>query len=491
MVHARTSAGSVIGRSRSPLPWVAAAALLFCAALAMRFPGVAMYDSVTQYQQAVSGSYDDWHPPIMAHAWALLNHVHGGTAPLFLIQMLLWWSGLGLLAAALGQQRRHGAAALVLLVGIAPLWLGWTTVVLKDAEMACCLVAAAGLAGYWRFDRRNLPSWAVAMIAILLTYATLVRGNAVFATIPFALALAGWPRRDRLWVQVLAGVVLTLAVLAISPFINHRLLRAAPSGVERVLPLYDMVGIAHYARLPSIAAVPPALWAESEQKGCYTPYYWNPYGEDRQCGGIGTAAVFEDGAVPHLMRDWMGQVLRHPIAYARHRLSHLNSNLRFWVRGSEPDATPPIDSEPNKDGLGARPNAGARLLVSAATIMLATPLGWPVFWLAIAGALTWASAGRTEPQARLGRALAISALCMSGSFAVVSIASDLRYHLWSMVAAALALILLIDARALDRRRALISGGLVLAVVAIGIVARLGAAAPVYIPVMPPATASTA
>jgi hypothetical protein len=80
---------------------------------------------------------------------------------------------------------------------------------------------------------------------------------------------------------------------------------------------------------------------------------------------------------------------------------------------------------------------------------------------------------------------------MSGSFAVVSIASDLRYHLWSMVAAALALILLIDARALDRRRALISGGLVLAVVAIGIVARLGAAAPVYIPVMPPATASTA
>ncbi|WP_420136741.1 hypothetical protein [Sphingomonas sp.] len=490
MTYVRSSAGSVIGRSRSPVPWMLAAALLFVASLAMRFPGVAMYDSVTQYQQAVSGNYDDWHPPIMAHAWALLNHIHGGTAPFFIVQMLLWWSGLGLISVALGQQRRHGAAALVLLVGIAPLWLGWTTVVLKDAQMACCLAAATGLAAYWRFDRRNMPGWAVAAIAILLIYATLVRGNAVFATVPFAMALVGWPRRDRLWVQVTTGIVLMLAVIAVSPFINHRLLLAAPSGVERVLPLYDMVGITHYARLPSIAAIPPALWAESEQKGCYTPYYWNPYGEDRQCGSIGTAAVFAEGAEPHLMRDWAGQVLRHPVAYARHRLSHLNSNLRFWVRGTEPDAIPPIDSEPNKDGLGAPPTAGARMLISAATLMLATPLGWPIVWLAVAAGLTWASTGRTEPQARLGRALAISALCMSGSFAVVSIASDLRYHLWSMVAAALALILLIDARALYRRRALISGAVVLGVIAIGTAARLGAASPVYIPVMPPATASS-
>src|SRR3954464_13815576 len=128
-------------RSRAAAPWVIAAFLLFGATLAMRFPGVAMYDSVAQFEQAVAGEYADWHPPIMARTWALLNRYHSGTEPFFVIQMLLWWGGLGLLSTALARQQKHGAAALTLVVGMSPLWLGWATVVLKDAQMACCLLA--------------------------------------------------------------------------------------------------------------------------------------------------------------------------------------------------------------------------------------------------------------------------------------------------------------------------------------------------------------
>ena len=46
-------------RSRASTPWVISAFLLFGAALAMRFPGVAMYDSVGQYEQAATGIYAD------------------------------------------------------------------------------------------------------------------------------------------------------------------------------------------------------------------------------------------------------------------------------------------------------------------------------------------------------------------------------------------------------------------------------------------------
>ncbi|WP_116091421.1 hypothetical protein [Sphingomonas crusticola] len=471
----------VVERSRSPIPWLLCAFLLFGITIGMRTPGVAMYDSVAQYEQAVAGEYADWHPPIMARTWALLNHYQDGTGPFFFLQMLLWWGGLGLLSVGLGRQRKHGAAALVLVVGIAPLWLGWATVVLKDAQMACCLVAVTGLCAFWRLDGRKVPQGALAAIVLLLSYATLVRGNAVFATIPFALALFDWPSPTRTWVKGAAAIVLILGVLAISPLINRHLLGAQASGVERALPLYDLAGIAHHARLPTIAALPSAQWAEAERKGCYTPYFWNPYGEPRQCGEAGTAAVFEEGAAPHLLREWVGQVVRHPLAYVRHRLGHLNANLRFWVSAGEPDAIPPLESEPNEYGLGAPANAAARSLVAAATVMAASPLGWPIVWLVIAAGLLWASTGRVEPQVRLGRALALSALCMSASFAVVSIASDLRYHLWSMVAAALALILLIDAKALDRRRSIVSAVIVLGVVLTATAARLGLAAPLYVP----------
>jgi hypothetical protein len=468
-------------RSRAAAPWVIAAFLLFGTTLAMRFPGVAMYDSVAQYEQAVSGEYADWHPPIMARTWALLNHYHAGTEPFFVIQMLLWWGGFGLLSVALARQQKHGAAALALVAGMAPLWLGWATVVLKDAQMACCLLAVTGLVAYWRLRERKLPQGAVLAVGLLLLYATLVRGNAAFATIPFALALFDWPRSTRPWIKGAAAVLLILGVLAVSPLINRHLLGAEASGVERALPLYDLAGIAHHAGLPAIGALPSARWAEAERKGCYTPYFWNPYGEEKLCGAVGTAAVFADGAAPHLLRDWVGQVARHPLAYAEHRVRHLNSNLRFWVSAGEPDAIPPLQSEPNSDGLGAPATPAARALIAAATIMATSPLGWPVVWLAIAASLLWASARKTGPQARLGRALAWSALCMSGSFAIVSIASDVRYHLWSMVAAALALILLIDARALDRRRGVISGAMVLGIVFIATAARLGLAAPLSVP----------
>lgn len=473
-------------RSRSSIPWIVSTFLLFGATLAMRFPGVAMYDSVAQYEQATSGVYADWHPPIMARTWALLNHFKDGTEPFFLIQMLLWWGGIGAISAALGRRQKHGAAALVLLVGIAPLWLGWATVILKDAQMACCLVAAAGLAAHYRLDERRMPRWAIGLALLLIAYATFVRGNAAFATIPFGLALFDWPRLPKLWNRWLAALVLVGAALIFNPILNNTILRAEHTGVENSLPLYDMAGIAHKAHLASLPGLDPQGWALAEQKKCYTPYFWNPYGEDSECGFVGDAVIFDHLDDRRMITEWAKLVAAHPLAYLEHRAGHINANLRFWVGRGEPDVYPPEDSEPNEDGLGVPANPGGQGLIAAARIMAISPLGWPICWLVVSAGLLWASAGLTDPQARLGRALALSACCMSGSFAFVSIASDLRYHLWSMVAAALALILLVDTRALDRQRGFIAGGVLIGVIALGTAARLGGAAPVYVP-LPVAT----
>ena len=233
--------------------------------------------------------------------------------------------------------------------------------------------------------------------------------------------------------------------------------------------------------------------------------------EARRLVPIDELAPYQDPAADpgeflelHSMQDWVWEaieqlspalrlplVLRHPLAYTQHRLGHFNSNLRFWVDAHQPDADPPLESEPNQYNLGAPANAAGGALIDAAHAMALSPLGWPVAWLALAAGLVWAAKASPDPQARIGRALALSALCMSSSYAVISIASDLRYHLWSMVAAALALILLLDTRALDRRRGFIAGGALVAVIAIGTIARLGAASPVSVPLPPALTAPPA
>ena len=99
------------------LRWPVAGAGLLLASLATFWPGIAMYDSVVQYQQVLAGVFDDWHPPAMARLWALFGD--HGTAPMFVLQMVGYWAGLGLIAAALAGSARRGAGLAVLALGLA------------------------------------------------------------------------------------------------------------------------------------------------------------------------------------------------------------------------------------------------------------------------------------------------------------------------------------------------------------------------------------
>lgn len=450
--------------------WLAAA-VLFAAALAIRWPGVAMFDSISQYEQATSGAYNDWHPPIVARLWSLLLPIHRGTQPMLVLQMLAWWGGLGLIAAALARNGRGKAAAWVLAIGACPLWLGWATVILKDVQLAASLVLATGVVAHWRLAGRALPRWAVAAVAILILYASFTRGNSAFATVPLALGLWGWGGARRPTIKtgmMLAGVAL---IVGVSPLVNRTLLGAEDSGVARALPLYDITGIAVHAPLASLPGIAPFEWGEARQRDCYTPYFWNPYGEPTQCDWIGRKVAFDPGPGDHINRLWLTLLLAHPVAYAEHRLVHLNSNLRFIVGTREPDAVPPATSEKNEYGLGAPASEPAKWLLTGALWVVKTPLGWPVVWLVLSLGLVWAARDAESAQARLGRALAASAAVMSGSYALVSIASDLRYHLWSMVAGALALALLADARAVPRARLRLLVAPAVAVALVALVAR--------------------
>src|SRR3954452_18115298 len=177
---------------RGPALAFAAAVAAWAAMLVIWWPGAAMYDSVDQYGQALRGAYDDWHPPIMARLWSLFLLAWPGQAPMFVLQAALYWLGLGLVAAALARERAPRAAAAMLALGALPLFAGWQAAVLKDAQMTGAMLAATGIACWWRLAGRRLPVAAGAVVALLLLYAALVRTNAVFAVAPLACGLFGW-----------------------------------------------------------------------------------------------------------------------------------------------------------------------------------------------------------------------------------------------------------------------------------------------------------
>ena len=411
------------------------AALLALATLLVFAPGYAQYDTVAQFGQVLSGAFDDWHPPAMVQLWTWLHPLGGGTAPMFAVQVVLYWTGLGLIAAALpGRWRQAGVLAL----GASPLFLGWQVVVLKDAQMVAAAIAATGIVAAFQLRRRRVPVVAVAIAAALFLYALLVRANAVFALAPLIAALlagGGMIRRGAL------AIAITAAVLAGSGTINHRLLGAAASGVEKTQPLFDLTGIAARSDASAATGLSRTDVRLLRARRCVSPFFWDPLGEPSRCAAI----VAPLSALPggRLYARLAGAVLHHPLAYAEQRLSHWNVTERWLVPAGLPGAAPPTANEPNDVGLvpPAQPAAGWQRV---AATLADTPLGWAIAWLVAAVLLAAGivSAPVTAPDDRVRRRIALgllaSAVALEASFLVVSIASDLRYHLWPMLATGVA-----------------------------------------------------
>ncbi|MFK3890859.1 hypothetical protein [Sphingomonas sp. NPDC079357] len=452
-------------------PHLFVGALLFAASLALFWPGYATYDTLQQYQQVVSNHLDDWHPPIMARLWQALLPLGHGTAPLLAAQLAGYWLGLTLIADALAVTRRRGAGWVVLVVGLLPPLLGWQAVVLKDAQLVGAALAATGLVARYRLRDRPVPPAITVAAAILFGYALLVRANAVFALAPL---IVGFISLRHPVARVGASLSIVAAVLALSGPINHRLFGAAASDVATTQPRYDLAGIAARTDGAIIAGLPTGTGVALRAAHCVTPYFWDPLGDTPAC--VTALGPLDSRTTGTLYRQLGNEAARHPAAYLAQRAAHLNMTWRWLVPSRLPGAEPPSLSEPNTQELG-NPGRAAAAWQMVAGHMVRTPIGWPFAWN-VAACLLLAAACRTRasPPRRLALALLTSALALEASFAAISIAADLRYHLWPIIATALAAVLLLD-RLPSRRHLVIVAGAGLLVGAPALIARATLADP--------------
>ncbi|MDH7639059.1 hypothetical protein [Sphingomonas oryzagri] len=457
-------------------PPLLVAVLLACLSAALCWPGIAAYDATTQFTQAVTGQYDDWHPPIMARLWSLfLKTGAWGTAPMLLVQLALFWSGLAMLALGLRRARAPVAGWCVLAIGLLPPVLDWMVVVDKDCQMIGALACATGLLALFRLAKRPVPWWAVAILAVLIGYALLLRANSVFGVMPLILVWSGWLGLRRWWARVMLLFVATLAVIGVSGPINHGLLKADRSGVQYTLPIFDLAGIAHHAHLAAMPGLTDADWAQAERLHCATPFYWDPFADPARCGPMGNVLVSDDDGPPPLFRSWTAAIIAHPLAYAEHRAAHLNSTLRIFTPADERSAAAPFTTPENLYGIGAKTTPASIALSRIAGSAEQTPIGVPAIWLVAALAIGWVLIGTPRQPARsLALSLVLSAILMTASFAVVSIASDLRYHLWLILSTAFAAALLGGCRRVPRGRLAIAAGVLVVACVVSVVLRAGA-----------------
>jgi hypothetical protein len=419
--------------------------------LAVWFPGESGPDSQSQYAQVVAGQFDDWHPPIMAWLWSILRLLADGDAPMFCFQVVFYWLGFGLIAIALARAGRSRAAWALLGVALLPPFLRLDVVLLKDVGMAVTFLAAFAALFWYRTQDREVPPAVAAMCSALLLYGALVRVNAVFAVVPLFVYMIHPQWLGRPWRLLAVALPVGLALVPAASLFNHHVLQAEPLGAIRSLQTFDITGIAFYSGDLAVFG-PDNSFTHVEVNRCYEPRGWDslsPWGDEcrffwnRLAVSRDLRGVIEHldarpamGAEPNpdLSRLWVAAIIRHPQAYARHRLANFSLEMQVppYLDLTPETMVPPL-----------------RVLYGVVTA--------PALWLAIgAGLLALLASARSRCRsASIDAALALilSGLPYSCAYLIIGVATESRYLFWSLIAIFVALAISASELSMSWRRA--------------------------------------
>ncbi len=415
----------------------ALAAFGFFLCVIVFFPGIFTPDSLDQFSQAQTGQFEDWHPPMMAALWFILNRIHQGPELLFFTHLLLFWIGLWALSDGLV---RIGArwGALLPLIGLAPFVFNYLGLLWKDVALAAAWLFAAALA-FRRFARgENLRLWELVLIWAAFIYGALVRGNSIFAAAPLALYLLNTDVFSRqIWRQIAACVLVPSLLLAGAAAFNRHIVQAEAQNPEDSLFLFDLVGVSHQTRTNLV----PGPWAPAQARripDCYGADKWDHVGMGH-CRFLTQTLDDRDlWGGPAIAHAWISAIAQHPAQYALHRLAFTNQILR-WL-GPIPVRDAFMESEMSDLRYAHHPGPIFRLYQTISNALATTPLFRPYFWLLIAaGTLVVSWFATDSPQRRFAAALGASAFIYLATYVIFGVASDFRYAYWSIVASCTAL----------------------------------------------------
>lgn len=237
--------------------WLAIAAFL----VFLFDPGIMSNDSIASLQQARALEFNDWHPPIKALIWSVLDRVISGPAGMLLAQAILFsYASAALCAHAFPQlSRRFPRWAVVAAFSLFPPAMTLVGMIWKDIWTSGFLL----LALVHLFRARDAAEVAGrrrhAILVVLFCFgATAFRHNALAATaglLAGAAYLVLFPRLGQ-WLRLLAASVIGVGaavLLYVGVSLGNGLI-AERGNPTTAIYLHDIAGVIVYSGNPENAA---------------------------------------------------------------------------------------------------------------------------------------------------------------------------------------------------------------------------------------------
>jgi hypothetical protein len=311
--------------------WILLVGWLF--ALAYAFPGYMNFDSADQLRQARAHAYTDWHPPMMAWYWRIIEKAFHGPLPLLLLQLTLFlWGVYGILCRRFTPRVAAIIACLILLF---PPVLTPMAVVWKDAQMAAWLIAGTMLA------LRETPRTR-AIGLVLLVLACGVRDNACTALPPLLLFIvASWGVRRKLvvcavafglFVAIAGGAVVANKLLTVRPGYAWYCANAIHDIAGTICNADPMTDEQVKAELVGIPLVGDQTNLQARFCKQYTPRWWIPLSINDNA--LFDASPKEDDRIAR-KAAYFRLVGDHTSAFLKHRWLVIKELLGLTPDGAE------------------------------------------------------------------------------------------------------------------------------------------------------------
>lgn len=420
------------------LPLLAVALSAMALYAAAFFPGTIPFDSAYQWWQARGGETTDIHGIGMTWFWRLSDAATKGPEFLFVLQLVLFWCGLTLVALSL-PVRRAWRVFFMLVAGLAPVPLVVLGSVVSDATMMGLLSCAFGISVRALGRGRREP---FLIVMALLFAAVTVRRNALPAAIPLAI-YACWFEfsvlRGKPALAMLAGLCAALAMQGADALLEHRVDR--PQTVFAGTAVWDLSAM-------SIASgevlLPPSIHGPgldvADLRQAFEPYSNVSIFARTHADMMQPFFDPDDPRNDEIRRAWLDAIMRHPRDYLAHRWrltrALFGSKQPDWPRELVyfPGNTQYKDNPPIATNDGWLHAATIDVIERArAGVFLAA---WPYVLLAsVAAFVAWRR--RESLQGKAALAVLASGLLYAAPLPLIAPSAELRYLAWTCLAAVL------------------------------------------------------
>ncbi len=418
------------------------------------YPGYMSHDSAFQYWQLRHQDYFSMSPVTMTLIWQGLDHWLPGPGGMFILQVLMFWSGLWVLFCQLKGLSPIWLAVIMLVFGLWPFNLLIVPHIWKDVLMLNCLIWATALFLRAVQSTEHRSQWRLAASACAAA-STLFRPDAVIPAgvmiVMFWIPWGRWPRRQTGQINLLSLfkpllIGLSAIVLAAGARISiESLTDARQQSLFPSVALWDLARVSVREQQNLVPAFTAMNEKMNEQTlSAYVPAWsnvpvlthqlhsglWEPYSSEQQAA---------------IRKAWLNLWVSFPGAYLEHRLEVFAELLRWQDDPTKPETVYRVRAlTPYRDNPFHAMNQSAlhQALSKGLDAVIESPLFKPWSYLLISLILCL---GLFRQRAGAVPALIV---CLSGvghalSLMILAPSAEIRYLLWSVNSWMLAILILL------------------------------------------------